>query len=493
MTFRKMGLLTATAICLAMAGAMAPRVAQAQGQGQEVAAAAVDAKAWRAGQRGQQRGVDRLAALAQDPDGARVIVRLDVGFAPEGDLQPSQAVQQRGNARAARDGLLTRMGVGRAAGGEWTRGNGVEEVTTFDTVPLVAMRVNGNALNRLLGDSAVASIEEDVAVPPTLAQSVPLVEANVLHSAGFRGAGWAVAVLDTGVDIQHPFVAGRIVSEACYSTTSGRTSTSLCPGGVSSSTAAGSGDDCANNITGCGHGTHVAGIAAGRGGGSSGVSYNGVAPDAGIIAVQVFSRFGSRSNCGGQPAPCVLSYTSDQIRGLERVFALRSTFNIAAVNMSLGGGQFTANCDTDSRKLIIDNLRSAGIATVIASGNNGYTTAVGAPSCISTAITVGSTTKTDTVSSFSNSSPLVELLAPGSSITSSYKGGYAALSGTSMATPHVAGAWALLKQVSPSASVTTVLNALSTTGKPVTDSKNGLTKPRIDVQAAGATFNSTLQ
>lgn len=77
-----------------------------------------------------------------------------------------------------------------------------------------------------------------------------------------------------------------------------------------------------------------------------------------------------------------------QCRSLERVLEMNSTTNIAAVNMSLGGGQFTANCDaTDAAaKTAIDNLRSVNIATVIASGNSSYTNALGSPACISTAV-----------------------------------------------------------------------------------------------------------
>ena len=158
------------------------------------------------------------------------------------------------------------------------------------------------------------------------------------------------------------------------------------------------------------------------------------------------------------PAPCALSYTSDQIKGLERVYALRNTYTIASANMSLSGGMYAAPCNSESQKPIIDSLRAAGIATVIASGNNGYTNALGSPACIDSAVSVGSTTKADAVSSFSNSAYFLSLLAPGSSIQSSVPGtGYSYSSGTSMAAPHVAGAWAVLKQMKPDAGVAEVL------------------------------------
>ncbi|MGQ3039013.1 MAG: S8 family serine peptidase, partial [Neoaquamicrobium sediminum] len=80
--------------------------------------------------------------------------------------------------------------------------------------------------------------------------------------------------------------------------------------------------------------------------------------------------------------------TSDQIKGLERVYALRNTYDIAAVNMSLGGGLYDSYCDSDSRKPIIDQLKAANIATVVSAGNEAYDSSVGAPACISSVITV---------------------------------------------------------------------------------------------------------
>jgi hypothetical protein len=191
-----------------------------------------------------------------------------------------------------------------------------------------------------------------------------------------------------------------------------------------------------------------------------------------------------------------MSYDSDQIRGLERVYDLRGSLAIAAVNMSLGGGGYTSQASCDSanrtRKTIIDTLRTAGIATIVASGNEGFVNALSAPACISSAISVGSTTDgsfdatpADEVSEFTNSAPFLTLLAPGHWITSSVPGGgFNAFAGTSMAAPHVAGAWALLRSRSPSASVVDVLGALTSTGTGVFDPGNGQTKPRINVQAA---------
>ena len=188
---------------------------------------------------------------------------------------------------------------------------------------------------------------------------------------------------------------------------------------------------------------------------------------------------------------------------MARVFALRFTHNFSSVNVSIGGFRFFTNCDTatsvpaSAYKAAIDNLRSVNIPTVIASGNEGFTNSTAFPACISSAVSVGSTTKSDTISSFSNSAPFLSLLAPGSSITSSVppalSGGqqFAAFNGTSMAAPHVAGAWALLKQQNPTASVASILSALQNTGTPVTDTRvaGGVTKPRINISSAADALN----
>jgi subtilisin len=419
----------------------------------------------------------RAQALGGRP--VRIIVGVRGPFAPEGGLDAQARSAQRAEIGERLRAVMSRLPAVAVARGR-----------AFTTIPFFAAEVDAVTLLQLEQDPDVVSIEEDVAVPPTLEQSTAIVGATTAWSAGFTGSGWAVAILDTGVDKSHSFMGGRVVSEACYSNGGGggEGQTSLCPGGAASSTASGSGVNC-TGYNACAHGTHVAGIAAG-----AGSSFNGVAPAAGVIAIQVFTGFpAEHSLCGG--APCALSFTSDQIAGLERVLALRTTLNIAAVNMSLGGGRFTdqPTCDAanTARKAIIDSLRSAGIATVIASGNDGFADALSSPGCISSAVSVASTTKLDEVSSFSNAASFLSLLAPGSQITSSVPGGFSSFNGTSMAAPHVAGAWALVKQRKPWASVTEILTALRDTGVPVIDPLSGLTFPRIRVDQAIATLIST--
>jgi subtilisin family serine protease len=413
---------------------------------------------------------DSVRQQARSQGAARVIVALDVPSRAEGRLASAGDVaRQRVRIASAQDRALAVLA-----------GTAHRVTRRFGSIPFVALEASPAALDALERSDLVVGVEPDRAERPVLAASTPLVEATDAVAAGLDGTGQVVAVLDTGVDSLHPFLSGRIVAEGCFS--DGRD----CPNRGTTQTGDGAGAPCSYAVSGCRHGTHVAGIAAG-----DGASFDGVAPGARIIAVQVFSRFTGPSCFGAGENPCALSFVSDQIAGLEYLLSLRQSFAIAAVNMSIGGATFTsqAQCDAQNaaRKAAIDNLRSFGIATVISSGNDGLGNALSEPGCISSAVSVGSTTKTDAISSFSNSASFLSLLAPGSSIDSSVPGGgFAVFSGTSMAAPHVTGAWAILRQHDPTASADEVLGALASTGVSIDDARNGIARPRIRVASAAA-------
>src|SRR5437867_7277 len=359
-------------------------------------------------------------------------------------------------------------------------------VRRYVTAPLIALEAGPTTLQELdASSSLVKRVTEDRIHKPVLLDSVPLIGADKAWAQGFDGTGRVVALIDTGVDSAHQFLAGKVVEEACYSTTSAQRSSTLCPNGTDEQIGPGAGVYCPLELEGCWHGTHVAGIATGNGTPSR-LPIWGVGRGASIMSVQVFSRFDGFFDCGGAP-PCIGAYTSDILAALERVYALRTTHPFAAVNMSLGGGLFDSTCDDQPYKPFIDNLRAAGIATVVASGNNGAIDQLSAPACVSTAVSVGATTKDDQVAYFSNVAPFLSLFAPGVSITSSFAGGgFAIASGTSMAAPHVAGTWAVLKQAKPTASVDEILQALSGTGVMIEDTlaETGTTRPRIQVDLA---------
>jgi len=417
------------------------------------------------------RSAADLMNEARTTGSVRVIVGLRAGYRLEGRMSSAAVAAQRLSIAQTQTAVLNRLSAHRATG-----------VKRFGFIPFLALEVDAGGLEQLRQAPEVTTIEDDAMLHATLAESVPLIGAPAAWAAGFAGAGQTVAILDTGVDKTHPFLSGKVVSEACYSTSSPIGTTTVCPGGVAQSTTPGSGVNC--SAPGCEHGTHVAGIAAGKS-----ATFSGVARDADIIAIQVFSRI---TNCLSS-VDCTVAFTSDVLLGLQRVQDLSSQLNIAAVNLSLGGVSFGTNCDSaqTAYKAAIDNLRSTGIATVVASGNDGNVAGVSSPACVSSAISVGSTgdgsngSTLNAVSSFSNSGSFLNLLAPGEWINSSVPGGgFANFRGTSQATPHVTGAWAVLKSKTPAASVSQVLQALTNTGLLITDPRNGIVKPRIRVDAA---------
>ncbi|MFC9692906.1 S8 family serine peptidase [Kribbella sp. NPDC056951] len=368
---------------------------------------------------------------------------------------------------------------------------------TYRSFPLLALDADKAALTELAADPNVVSIQPDKLGSPSLTESIPFIRANTVHQLGFTGAGQTVAILDTGIDLDHPFFGSRIVSEACYSSTSGANEVSLCPNGTASQTGAGSADaetaQCLNGTANiCRHGTHVAGIAAGAGTGVTGAPGNGVAPGANIIAIQIYHR--NNVGCNGNP-PCPQFYYSDFIAGMQRVHDLRNTFTIASANLSGGdtSNQSTA-CDGSTTKASIDLLLADGITTTISAMNEGHPNGVGEPACVSTAVTVGaidadgSGNEVDSPASYSNRGPMLDLFAPGTSIRASVPDdAWANLSGTSMAAPHVAGAFAALRNAYPNATAATLLGYLRDTGVDITyqtSPTTNATTPRIDLLGA---------
>lgn len=360
-------------------------------------------------------------------------------------------------------------------------------------------------LVQIAADPNVLAIRKDKLNSPSLVRSIPIIGADKAHEAGVDGSGSAVAILDTGIDEDHPFFAGRIVDEACFSATEDAGTESLCPNGQFFQLGLGAAnaetDKCMKDVQPadkfgiCDHGSHVAGIAAGKKADAK-LPANGVAPGAKIVAVQVFTRFNRADFCGGAArTPCVLAYDSSILTGMLYVGAVAKKYNVAAVNLSLGGGKYDSYCDTGDGKdfkTVSDLLLGQNVVTVVASGNEAYDAAVSYPGCVSSVVTVGSTdveypqvgTHTDDVSAFSNRGVMLDLFAPGWPIFSSVPtNAYAGLGGTSMAAPHVAGAFAVMAQKTGGASVATVLAELKKAGKPITYTSGGksVTTPRLDL------------
>ena len=212
------------------------------------------------------------------------------------------------------------------------------------------------------------------------------------------GSGVKVFVVDTGIRSSVTDLSGRV--------TSGCTSV-----GLSTCIPGNTEDDN-------GHGTHVSGTIAG--------SVYGVAKNASLVAVKVLNANGS-------------GLTSGVIAGLDWVGTQYTSGSKAVVNMSLGGGASTA------LDAAVGRLITKGITVAVAAGNSSTDACKSSPSRVTAALTVGATTNTDSIASYSNYGKCVDIFAPGTNITSDWNnGGTNTISGTSMATPHVAGVAALL-------------------------------------------------
>jgi subtilisin family serine protease len=342
------------------------------------------------------------------------------------------------------------------------------------------------ALEVLRQQPGVSYVVEDETFVPFLDRSVKHIGAHAAAERGITGAGYSVAVLDTGIDRSHPFLSGRVVLEACFSSNDpDRNIRSACPDGSTQQIGPFAALPPSASIGYAYHGTHVAGIAAGPDGKTARGRIDGVASGADIVAIQVFYILDSPTQCFPSASPCLQSGSENQVRALEFIKEVGQTYNVAAVNLSLGAYPARLDCDDSGFKTIFDQLTEMGIAVVAAAGNNGDSAGLALPACVSTAISVGAVDNSDVVQDFSNSSGNLDILAPGKVITSSTPGnGYIADSGTSMAAPHVAGSIALLRGLSAAGTVAEIEQALKKSGRKVHDARNNISVPRLDVTHA---------
>lgn len=332
----------------------------------------------------------------------------------------------------------------------------VKVIKQYSHLPSNLVRVHSAAaLARLRAHPGVAGVYADRTERLHLAESLPFIGQPTAASQANLGAGTAVAVLDTAVDYQHPAFG------SCAS-----------PGVPSSCKIVyahdfASSDEFEDNS----HGTNVAAIVL------------GVAPATKIVALDVFTGDIGRS--------------SDLINAINWVIANKATYNIVAMNLSLGSGRYTEPEIDGPYNSAVDDARAAGILTIAAAGNAGYTDALSSPAAVPGVISVGAvydsaigsvrwsainctdTATTGGVACFSNSASFLEILAPGSVINAADISG----SGTSQAAPHVAGAAAVLRAAFPNESLDQIVARLSN-GVMVTDAKNSITKPRLDLQLA---------
>ncbi len=347
-----------------------------------------------------------------------------------------------------------------------------ELVYRYQAVPALAGEVSSEGLTTLAEHPNVTEIVLDARGSAATGESVPLIHADDVHAQGVTGEGVVVAVLDTGIDSDHPDLADDILYEACF------LSDGACPGGSHPAE-----DDH-------GHGTNVSGIITGSGA----VAPIGVAPDAQIAAYKVLDDEGN----GG---------FSDWLAALDDIIANHPEVDI--VNMSL---QSPVPCPagTTATATAIGILRDRGVPTFIAAGNHGSKNSFTAPACITEGLSVGATydaslgrvdgwktscsditTSADQVACWSDSDETLDLLAPGAAITAARMGGgMITYRGTSQATPHAAAVAALLLEAAPDLTANEIEARLEATGTLVTDdldddnAETNRTTPRVDARVA---------
>ena len=316
----------------------------------------------------------------------------------------------------------------------------------------------------------------------TLNEARSVARVDAVGALGFTGAGVTVAVLDSGYDAAHADLDDGPAAEVCFCSVG----TGCCPLGGVVQTGTGAADD--DN----GHGTHVASIITSDGT----VSPVGSAPSAEIVAIKVLDSVGH-----GQE--------SDFWEALEWITTNMPTVGVDIVNMSFRtlGGPYAGNCDNDPtvpNDLVnaINALVSDGVVVVAAAGNDGSSTNLRAPACVGNVISVGAvydddvgvgdlglctdpTTAQDQITCWSNRGASLDLLAPGAVITAAEAGGtQIEMSGTSMASPLVAGCSALLLEENPTLTPAEIETRLETSETHITDGETMLTYPRLDCLAA---------
>jgi subtilisin family serine protease len=366
----------------------------------------------------------------------------------------------------------------------------ITQVKSLGLPNLLTSEVSEDGLRSLQADPNVAEVVEDTLSKPTLIDTIPLIGANAAELPGglYGGVGATIAIIDTGVDSLHPFLKNKVVNEACFSTSQSSIYKvkSLCPNGQNNQIMKGAAVDCDSSISGCGHGTHVAGIAVGEPMLLEGKLIRGVAPGAKILAAQVYTEFYEQAVCGSIPAPCVLSFASDQLRALEYILSQSSKYKIAAINMSLGNGSFSEPCIDDPLNDIVKKITSKQIAIVASSGNDGLLGSISSPACIPGVISVGAVDKSNSLAyAYSNISELITILAPGDNVTSSEEHEkFGSKSGTSMSAPHVSGTISLILEKTPGINLEALKKNLIKGGTVVKDPRTGETFSSLNVKNA---------
>jgi subtilisin family serine protease len=348
----------------------------------------------------------------------------------------------------------------------------------FRNVSGFAVTANAAAIEAMSRQPGVWRIDLDEGGSGHALQALPLSRLDVVKAGGYSGEGITVAVVDSGIDTDHPDLSDNLVGEQCFCSGG-----PCCPNGQPSQSGPGAAEDDH------GHGTHVSGIIT-----SNGVAApEGGAPETDIVAIKVLDS--NNSFC------C----SSDVIAALDWIISERPDVDV--VNMSLGtSARFPGDCDSAVSWIAgyaaaINILRERGVPVFASSGNNSSGVDMGVPACVGNTISVGAvwdsdvgpqnvfcaeaSTAADQVTCFSNASTTTDLFAPGAPYTSAgLNGGTITYYGTSQASPTAAACAALILEAKPGIPIDELEANLKDSPVQVTDATNGLSYPRLDCQAA---------
>lgn len=355
----------------------------------------------------------------------------------------------------------------------------VEAVRDYESLAVALVRFDGpETILDVLNDPLVAGVGADRENVAFLNQSLPLIRQPAAQALGLTGAGTSIAILDTGVDF----------TRAAFGSCTAPATPAGCRVAFARDFAPD--DQRLDDPTWplpFFHGTNVAGIAL------------GVAPGAQILALDVFDGTGAQAG----------AWDRDILAAIDWVIANQAGFNIRALNMSLGyAGTYNDQPCGGSANPYVDafaRARARGVLPVVSSGNfagvnGGFVDGIANPACTPGAVSVGAVydsaqgtqrwqgctdqvTFADQIVCFSQSGQALTMLAPGAWIQAAG----VIQAGTSQAAPHVAGAAAVLAAAAPQATLGLITDAL-TTGPPIIDQRNGVIRPRLDLELAASLF-----